>query len=498
MKLSQNSEYYEPELSIGKEYYEITDIPHELCYSNISGNWELYKIVEIKNNGIIIQNENGSREISPEHYIKNKRLLFIKQRPFGAGVIRLSVKESNDIRKELYKLQEIISKDRKYIELLQGENERLKNEKAELEIKNTQLNNTASSNAAARKLLSVDVNALTEMTDIEKANLIIRSSYSVNLLLCKKKQLIDLANNMRQKDEYDTIIALLYFLIGGLYMKGSNERRSYMRRAHEELVKSLTQTVKQQRKLSEAQQFIIPCCSYDSHKICAARKTSPKNNKPYIYCKTSTNCMNYNSTQVITEAHRERVASGAEHADLRDILFNVWFSLNDISIISTEDSIEDCEYPYRIAAYAQRLPDLIEYLKCSVCGNLLYPDMGEYQLSFIHSIVYFTCPTIGHDDKVYINHCYQCGIHYHTTKIIDSRECKHTESEIVGIKGKQKLCMRCGGSQNVPPKTICPNCLSRNIKKTDNDYIECMDCGHSGSSFGDRPQTVTSYNDLPW
>lgn len=320
----------------------------------------------------------------------------------------------------------------------------------------------------------LNLNKWKVMSNEDKAKEIIQESFATeknNLDLTFARFLYQYESQIGDK----IITSLLCFFIGGETKNNLNLRRRWIRQGHDTLVHDLTETYVKYNKLKTVHFFVLPSCCFEQDRICTASKTK-KNN---IFCNGFFECRNYSSTRDITNNHKNKVKERKEHVDIRDLLDNIHFEIKDLFVPDTQNKIEDCEYPYRIAAYASRLISISKYLSCRICGEVLYPDLGSNNPSNIYSLVYFTCRNKGHDKEVYINHCCRCG------KIIDERECRHQTFELGdAYPSKQWLCMRCGGSDKVEQWKYCPNCL-KPLTHAEYAYgaINCK-CGHHGDMFG--------------
>lgn len=333
-----------------------------------------------------------------------------------------------------------------------------------------------------------DVSLWESLTEEQQIETIIEASYDIEQVKSKKSEIKNTVYAYEKKKPKLFATAVLMFLLGGTIQKEEPIRKQWMEFAHDKLIRSLTLSYAKENCFSPAQIAFLPSCFLELKTFCDARNRISSREKS-VYCLMGTPCNNYISTTAISCLHFERVKKKAELPDFRDLLHNIDFEITDLEIEDPDSFlIEDSEYPYRVAAYANRLKEIRPYLVCSVCGDILYPDLSRNNNSTVYSLVYFRCEK-GHDNRTYINHCDKCGQTHSITTIIDSRECKHTAGEVGAKRQKSKyLCMRCGGGGTIEPKAVCPNCLSKNIRHTNKPYIECLDCGHDGSYFGIYPR----------
>ena len=132
------------------------------------------------------------------------------------------------------------------------------------------------------------------------------------------------------------------------------------------------------------------------------------------------------------------------------------------------------EYVQKLGGWVNRLNEIRERLKCSVCGELMRPDM-EYPRSLArYMVTRVSCRHgMGHDQNIYLNHCWACR------EIIDSRESSIRHENYY-------LCIHCGsGLQRSPTYTqgdICPKCGKANCMAMDPAHqrsMTCSECGHT-------------------
>jgi hypothetical protein len=145
------------------------------------------------------------------------------------------------------------------------------------------------------------------------------------------------------------------------------------------------------------------------------------------------------------------------------------------------------EYINRMAGWINRIIQLRDRLRCSKCktrliGNLKY---SRKKMSVYANTVFY-CPhskhSDGHDQSVYINHCWNDG------SIVDNRY------EQIRIEGYY-LCMNCGtGPQQSYEYTqgdICPACGSHEMVQSNRYYrhFTCRNCQHKIQIPGARNLT---------
>ena len=135
--------------------------------------------------------------------------------------------------------------------------------------------------------------------------------------------------------------------------------------------------------------------------------------------------------------------------------------------------IKDCrEYVPRMAGWVNRLIEIRKRLRCSVCGRPLQSNKKySKNLARYNATIFYCDQGEGHDNNVYISHCWSCR------KLIDSRH------DWISFQGYY-ICKQCGsGPQNSMTFTqgdICPNCGAKKMQPLGNfesDRI-CMECKH--------------------
>lgn len=277
-----------------------------------------------------------------------------------------------------------------------------------------------------------------------------------------------------------TVISVLAMLIGGTFKPEEPNRRLWFQQGHRCLVKALTESFQKSKNFSESLNLLLPNCLYDTRIYCNARNSINGN----LFCNQHFGCEKIKNTKEITEKHLKNVSEKKETVDLRDYLINLHFSMSDLIDCKTvKNVIDEYEYPFRIASFANRLNKIHEYLQCRVCGKLLYPDLSNDNSSSVYSLIYFTCLNKRHSSRIYINHCYRCK------HIIDSRECAHkTKDILLYSKSEYWVCMRCGGSDELESGKYCPSCKKALTKEEFyNGVVKCSSCGHDGQWYGLSP-----------
>lgn len=130
-------------------------------------------------------------------------------------------------------------------------------------------------------------------------------------------------------------------------------------------------------------------------------------------------------------------------------------------------------YVPKVSGWINRLMEIRERLKCSVCQKVMIPNQKyAYRwAAYNMTIVSCNCGN-GHDNNVYLNHCWGCY------SIIDSRESRH---QLEGLY----ICINCGSgpqdSGTYSQGDVCPNCgvkVRMNSIDHFNRRLRCNSCGH--------------------
>lgn len=161
----------------------------------------------------------------------------------------------------------------------------------------------------------------------------------------------------------------------------------------------------------------------------------------------------------------------------RELSWDKWtlLELFDYSNITPEvNNLYDPEqYVNRLSGWINRLDEIRERLKCTVCGKALLSNYKySKNLAVYNSTVFYCQCGTSSNQNVYISHCWACR------EIIDSREDNHKLEEYY-------LCLKCGSgpksSSNYMQGSMCPKCGSNRLNNTDlyNRDYQCMRCGHS-------------------
>lgn len=266
-------------------------------------------------------------------------------------------------------------------------------------------------------------------------------------------------------------------------------------KAHNLLIRYIFECFSSDRGVTPALNTLLDICfcGYrDRPYFCDAKTQKKANNSAYVFCPQgqsrtySRGECHYRSGKGLTHTLYQETGR-FEHQHFTDFLRNLNFT-PDLSCLGIHDATL-WEYSYKISSQVNRLISLRPHMKCR-CGNWLISNFKySRKIDALISSTVFNCsssdasfsnPTF-HDYNVYLNHCYHCK------EPIDSRECKIQEHMAWGQDESSDrtpyLCMHCGGSPNIAPGTICPNCgtnmHSSHIRKWKNHtIILCTKCHH--------------------
>ncbi len=128
------------------------------------------------------------------------------------------------------------------------------------------------------------------------------------------------------------------------------------------------------------------------------------------------------------------------------------------------------EYVSKLSGWVNRLNEIRERLRCSVCKQMMIPNYKYAKNLARYNMTVASCQSgEGHDQNIYLNHCWACR------EIIDSRESR------IQVE-KRYICIHCGsGPQKSDTYTqgdICPKCGARGMTGEGRSRL-CSACNHS-------------------
>ncbi len=147
--------------------------------------------------------------------------------------------------------------------------------------------------------------------------------------------------------------------------------------------------------------------------------------------------------------------------------------LASIGLHSVLDGLAASEYVRKFSGWINRLNEIRERLRCSICGGTMVPNRRYAKFLARFNMTIASCSQgVGHDQNVYFNQCWACE------SIIDSRE-----SPV--FREKYYLCTSCGSGPQYSPTyaqgSVCPKCESTEMKPLPSrtDMLCCQSCNHT-------------------
>lgn len=165
-------------------------------------------------------------------------------------------------------------------------------------------------------------------------------------------------------------------------------------------------------------------------------------------------------------------------------------------ILSEEKFSSAGHYVTKLSGWVNRLNEIRERLQCSHCQQIMVSEMSYARNLARYNATVFSCLTKaqGHDQGVYLSHCWACWGINPKTPIIDSREGSFdVKSEEIDPKtGNIKsyyLCIFCGSGPRLSnwftQGDYCPKCGTPKMQLSDVKPVKksagvmcCKACGH--------------------
>jgi hypothetical protein len=131
-----------------------------------------------------------------------------------------------------------------------------------------------------------------------------------------------------------------------------------------------------------------------------------------------------------------------------------WSLLELLATSSITPKLPGLQVPERyvpqLCGWVNRLNEVRNRLKCSVCGELMRPNRAYAKMLAKFNVTVVSCANgEGHDTNIYLNQCWACD------GIIDSRESRHRVEDYY-------ICILCGSgpmkSNNYTQGDSCPKC----------------------------------------
>lgn len=270
--------------------------------------------------------------------------------------------------------------------------------------------------------------------------------------------------------------------------------------AHHGLLEYIAACYSASLDVTHAIAVLLPkCFSYTSGKANYFCDAKPWTKRETVYCPDRrSECDRFHSMNLTWTPYR---AASEKHNNAMELQSIADF-IQHLSIVQTEsfnqmlkeemrpndngEYVHDdlAEYPYRIAAYVNRLIDMRPHMQCR-CGawfrpNFTYAKKASARLS----ATVFNCTAdtdAEHDRDVYLNYCLRCDA------VIDSRESKLRDQK------KYLLCMQCGGSYTFGKGGACPVCGNidpNTLEGLGKNWVRCFICGYD-SRNRHRPHIIT-------
>lgn len=131
------------------------------------------------------------------------------------------------------------------------------------------------------------------------------------------------------------------------------------------------------------------------------------------------------------------------------------------------------EYVSRLSGWVNRLNEIRERLACRPCGAIMKTNMKYAKHLAVYASTVFSCEHgAGHDQDVYLSHCWACR------EVIDGRDCR------VYVEG-YRVCLACGSgpqaSHTYRQGSLCPKCESKDMHALDGygRRLRCGVCQHT-------------------
>ena len=210
---------------------------------------------------------------------------------------------------------------------------------------------------------------------------------------------------------------------------------------------------------------LLPECPFGYVKYCEG-KPWKKDGKDFVFCPRKNDICNFE-----TDKSQFKIYPNCELP---------WYSwsllelLDYSNITPVVDKLNNPDqYVNRLSGWINRLDEIRERLKCTICGKPLLNNFRYSKNLAVYNSTVFYCKCGSSSNKnVYLSHCWACRV------IIDSRENNYKYEEYY-------LCLKCGSgpkaSSSYTQGSMCPQCGSKKMTNTDlyNREFRCLICGHS-------------------
>jgi len=268
------------------------------------------------------------------------------------------------------------------------------------------------------------------------------------------------------------------------FLNSDTEKRAFFYKAHWTLVNYIAQWFNKNKLIAPSLREMLDKCQSGSYinpeLFCDGR---PWKNINRIYCPREKDhacegkaCSYFFTMSYENTKYRETNKPG--DITLTDLLINIRYN-PDIAEIKDGDpdaNLVPWNYSFLLSGYVNQIIRIYSHMKCR-CGASFHPNFRyakkftAYVSPTIYNCSHEETKDFQHDKNVYLNFCINCH------QIIDSRECKHQDSEGYWI------CMHCGGSfEHKNGNEICPSCLCDDpsmLEIKGEKRIICHKCGHN-------------------
>jgi len=226
---------------------------------------------------------------------------------------------------------------------------------------------------------------------------------------------------------------------------------------------------------------ILPLCQPKKVDYCEGKPWPTEEDKASGAKKVSRAfCPRANKSCSLFEPNTERNFSlGLEGARLYAECRQDWkdWSLLEIlqatGVVPSLPDLKSDEYVQKLSGWINRLNEIRDRLKCSVCSQTMTPNYKYSKDLARYNMTVASCKQgNGHDRDIYFNHCWACR------EIIDSRESK------IQLDGFY-ICIHCGSGMRKSPSysqgDICPKCGTPEMKQKEQEsrFIQCSSCKHT-------------------
>ena len=167
--------------------------------------------------------------------------------------------------------------------------------------------------------------------------------------------------------------------------------------------------------------------------------------------------------------------AGARIAANLELPIENWSLLELLAAAHIEPRLPDLrvagDYVPKLAGWVNRLNEIRDRLRCRICHGMMTPNRAYAKHLARYNMTIASCPSgDGHDQNVYLNHCWACR------EVIDSRDC------LVQVE-ERYLCLKCGsGPQQSDWFTQgdrCPRCNAASMAFVRGSTgRRCGQCGH--------------------